>query len=260
MTLFFLRGCRRRHEIPALFDFRSSSPFFFFSRPSSSFVDRRSAPAEAHNSVSLFLFFSLIAEAPSNNGRRRQLAALRAPRGGAAPLAVVVGSSITFVDHHPERHRLRRVLVLFLRCCCLRRARWQRHGDGLGCSGSAGDAPDRPGPSGARRRCLLDGDDAETCARRESEEEAGFRVKTLVKTFDADMSPGSVIETISCFVGTFDPASRVSAGGGLEHEGEDIEVVELPLTKALKMIDDGRITDGKSILLLQWLALHPLAG
>ena len=107
---------------------------------------------------------------------------------------------------------------------------------------------------------LLDGDDAETCARRESEEEAGFRVKTLVKTFDADMSPGSVIETISCFVGTFDPASRVSAGGGLEHEGEDIEVVELPLTKALKMIDDGRITDGKSILLLQWLALHPLAG
>lgn len=105
---------------------------------------------------------------------------------------------------------------------------------------------------------LLDGNDPETCARREAEEEAGYRLNSLHWAFDADMSPGSVMETISCFVGTYDAASRVSDGGGLEDEGEDIEVVELELPEALAMIEDGRITDGKTILLLQYLALHPL--
>ncbi|MDR3471803.1 MAG: NUDIX domain-containing protein [Devosia sp.] len=105
---------------------------------------------------------------------------------------------------------------------------------------------------------LLDGDDPETCARREAEEEAGFRVNSLREAFAAEMSPGSVIETITCFVGTYDAASRVSAGGGLHAEGEDIEVVELPLSEALEMLEDGRITDAKTILLLQWLALHPI--
>jgi GDP-mannose pyrophosphatase NudK len=104
---------------------------------------------------------------------------------------------------------------------------------------------------------LLDGDAPETCARREAEEESGYRVKTIRHAFDTEMSPGSVIETISCFVGTYGEDSRVSTGGGLEAEGEDIEVIELPLTEALAMIDDGMITDAKTILLLQWLALHP---
>jgi len=104
---------------------------------------------------------------------------------------------------------------------------------------------------------LLDGDDPETCVRREAEEEAGIRVGELRHAFDTEMSPGSVIETISCFVGTYDQASRISDGGGLHEEGEDIEVIELPVAEALGMIDDGRITDAKTILLLQWLALHP---
>ena len=104
---------------------------------------------------------------------------------------------------------------------------------------------------------LLDGDDPEICARREAEEEAGYRLKSVRKAFDAEMSPGSVVETITCFVGTYGADSRVSDGGGLHDEGEDIEVVELELAEALTMIDAGGITDGKTILLLQWLALHP---
>jgi GDP-mannose pyrophosphatase NudK len=104
---------------------------------------------------------------------------------------------------------------------------------------------------------LLDGDDPETCARREAEEEAGYRIKQLRHAFDADMSPGSIIETVSCFVGTYGAESRVSDGGGLHHEGEDIEVVELDFADALRMIEQGAITDAKTILLLQYLALHP---
>jgi GDP-mannose pyrophosphatase NudK len=105
---------------------------------------------------------------------------------------------------------------------------------------------------------LLEGEDPETCAIREAEEEAGYRVKKLVHAFDADMSPGSVIETVSCFVGTYGPDSRVSDGGGLQDEGEDIEVVELDFAEALRMTETGGITDAKTILLLQYLALHPL--
>ncbi len=104
---------------------------------------------------------------------------------------------------------------------------------------------------------LLDGEAPEVCARREAEEEAGVRVAPLRHLYDADMSPGSVIETISCFIGTFAESDRLSVGGGLEEEGEDIELVDMPLSDALAATEDGRITDAKTIMLLQWLALHP---
>ncbi len=104
---------------------------------------------------------------------------------------------------------------------------------------------------------LLDGDAPEACARREAEEEAGYRAGEVRHAFDTEMSPGSVIERISCFVGSYDAASRLSEGGGLAAEGEDIEVLELPFAAALKMIDSREIVDAKTILLLQYLALHP---
>lgn len=104
---------------------------------------------------------------------------------------------------------------------------------------------------------LLDGDTPEACARREAEEEAGVRIGTLRHAFDAEASPGSLLETVSCFVGSYDAAARISPGGGLAHEGEDIEVVEMELEAALALVDSGGITDAKTILLLQYLALHP---
>ncbi|WP_338084360.1 hypothetical protein [Curtobacterium oceanosedimentum] len=61
-----------------------------------------------------------------------------------------------------------------------------------------------------------------------------------------------------CYVAEYSPADRVEVGGGLVGEGEEIEVLELPAIEALAMIDDGRIVDGKTILLLQWAALHGL--
>ena len=51
-------------------------------------------------------------------------------------------------------------------------------------------------------------------------------------------------------------ASRTGAGGGLVDDGEDIEVVELPFADALERCRDGRIADAKTILLVQWAALH----
>jgi hypothetical protein len=53
---------------------------------------------------------------------------------------------------------------------------------------------------------------------------------------------------------------RVNDGGGVEDEGEDLEVIEMPLRTALRAIDDGEIVDGKTIMLLQYVALRGLAS
>ncbi|MFE2053559.1 NUDIX domain-containing protein [Streptomyces sp. NPDC059459] len=103
---------------------------------------------------------------------------------------------------------------------------------------------------------LLDEDDPATAIRRESTEELGVRLGPLTHVLDAYMSPGSVTERLHFFAAPYTPADRITAGGGVEEEGEDIEVLELPFTEALAMTADGRITDGKTLLLLQWAALH----
>jgi nudix-type nucleoside diphosphatase (YffH/AdpP family) len=103
---------------------------------------------------------------------------------------------------------------------------------------------------------LLDDATPEECIRAEAEQEVGFRVRAPHKVFDAFMSPGSVTERLHFFVAEYDPEDRIGAGGGLEAEGEDIEVIELPLDDALAMVASGEIRDGKTIMLLQHAALH----
>ncbi|MGC5166531.1 NUDIX domain-containing protein [Luteimicrobium sp. DT211] len=108
---------------------------------------------------------------------------------------------------------------------------------------------------------LLDDDDPETAIRREAGEELGVAIGPLTHVFDVYMSPGSVTERVHFYAAPYTPADRTAAGGGVEDEGEDIEVLELPFTDALAMTRDGRIADGKTIMLLQWAALHgPFAG
>ena len=74
--------------------------------------------------------------------------------------------------------------------------------------------------------------------------------------FEAFMSPGAVTEKLHFFVAEYEASMRVGAGGGIADEGEDIEVLELPIDSALAMIADGRIADAKTIMLLQYAALH----
>lgn len=103
---------------------------------------------------------------------------------------------------------------------------------------------------------LLDDAEPDERIRLEVEEEVGYRLQDVRKVFACFMSPGAVTEQIHCFVGAYDPSMRVSDGGGLQDEGEDIEVLELPFTEATAMIADGRIRDAKTILLLQWAQLN----
>ena len=105
---------------------------------------------------------------------------------------------------------------------------------------------------------LLDGEDPHTCIRREAQEETGFVVRAPRKILEAYMSPGSVTEKLHFFVAEYEPQDRVSKGGGDAAEGEDIEVIEVPLASALQMIANGAIQDGKTIMLLQYAALAGL--
>ena len=104
----------------------------------------------------------------------------------------------------------------------------------------------------------LDGDDPLTCAKKEAEEETGYRVPSLTLVAAPYMSPGSVTERLYLYVGEYKANERVSEGGGLEHEGEDIETLELQFTEAMAMLERGEIADGKTIILLQHLALKHL--
>ena len=103
---------------------------------------------------------------------------------------------------------------------------------------------------------LLDSSSPEQRIRQEVEEETGFRVHTVRPIFEAYMSPGSVTEKLHFFVAEYDAALKVAAGGGVEAEGEDIEVLELPFVDALILVASGEIQDGKTIMLLQYAALH----
>jgi nudix-type nucleoside diphosphatase (YffH/AdpP family) len=103
---------------------------------------------------------------------------------------------------------------------------------------------------------LLDASSPEERIRQEAEEETGYRVSEVRPIFEAYMSPGSVTEKLHFFVAEYDAASKIGRGGGLEGEGEDIEVLELPFAEALGMVAAGVIQDGKTIMLLQYAALH----
>lgn len=105
---------------------------------------------------------------------------------------------------------------------------------------------------------LLDENNPEDCIRKETEEETGYKITNVKKVFEAYMSPGSVTEILYFFIAEYTPDMKVSDGGGLDEENENIEVLELPFTQALNMISTGEIKDAKTIMLLQYAQLNNL--
>ncbi|WP_336923048.1 NUDIX domain-containing protein [Aquipuribacter sp. SD81] len=107
---------------------------------------------------------------------------------------------------------------------------------------------------------LLDADDPLSAIRREAAEELGVVLGEVEHLFDLFMSPGSVTERVHFYAAPYTPADRTSGGGGVVDEGEDIEVLELALADATAMCRDGRIRDGKTVILLQWAAARQAAA
>ncbi len=105
---------------------------------------------------------------------------------------------------------------------------------------------------------LLDGDDPQTCVIKEAEEESGFRVSKVEKIFEAYMSPGAVTEIVHFYIAEYHDSDKVSEGGGLADEQEDITVLEVDFKKAMGMISSGEIKDAKTIMLLQHLKINDI--
>lgn len=102
---------------------------------------------------------------------------------------------------------------------------------------------------------IEDGEAPADVAKRETMEETGLEVSDLIPVIRMLVSPGANSQSVELFLGRVD---ATDAGGihGLDQEHEDIRVFVAPLSNALSMLGDGRISDSHSIVALQWLALH----
>lgn len=107
---------------------------------------------------------------------------------------------------------------------------------------------------------LLDKDNPEDCIRKETEEETGYKITNVQKIFECYMSPGSVTEILYFFVAEYDASMKISEGGGVADEQENIEVLELDFDKACSMMQTGEIRDAKTIMLLQYAQINQLLG
>ena len=105
---------------------------------------------------------------------------------------------------------------------------------------------------------LLDQDLPEQCIIRETEEETGYRIKSVQKIMETFVSPGAVTEILHLFIGEYDASMKIHEGGGLEHEHEEIEVIEMPFAEAYNWIATGEIRDAKTIILLQYAKINNL--
>ena len=107
---------------------------------------------------------------------------------------------------------------------------------------------------------LLDRAAPEERIRAEAEEELGLVLAAPRFLFSLYMSPGSVTEQLHFFTATYSAEEATARLGGLREEGEEIEILDLPLADALTMVEKGRIRDAKTVILLHYAALHLSAG
>jgi len=97
------------------------------------------------------------------------------------------------------------------------------------------------------------GEEPEETMKREIREEMGYEVSSLQKILEVYSSPGSLKELLILFIGEYSKDQKVEEGGGLKEEGEDIEVIELPIEHVFEMASTGKIKDAKTVLLIQWM-------
>jgi nudix-type nucleoside diphosphatase (YffH/AdpP family) len=105
---------------------------------------------------------------------------------------------------------------------------------------------------------VLDGDEPEKCAIKEAEEESGYKVTKIEKVMETYMSPGAVTEILHLFIAEYTDEMKVSEGGGLDNEHENIEVIEMLFSEAIEMVKNKGIVDAKTILLLQYVQINQL--
>jgi len=89
------------------------------------------------------------------------------------------------------------------------------------------------------------GESPEECARRETEEETGFRPGSLTHLFDYYSSPGYCTECVSIYL-----AKDLTETSQHLDPDEDVTVIRMPLEEAVEKVRSGEIVDGKTIAAL----------
>lgn len=92
-------------------------------------------------------------------------------------------------------------------------------------------------------------------ALRETQEEAGAKVTALEHIARYYSSPGGITETLELFCGRVD-VDTLPAYAGLDVEDEDIRIVVMDAAEAEKLLTNGKINNGITIIALQWLMLN----
>ena len=92
------------------------------------------------------------------------------------------------------------------------------------------------------------GEDPDDAIRREVFEETGYRVRYARALSMFYLSPGGCSERIFLYYAEVDSAAHDGKGGGIESEGEDIQLVEMSVSEALSGLSAGRFPDAKTII------------
>lgn len=93
------------------------------------------------------------------------------------------------------------------------------------------------------------GESWEECARRELEEETGFRAGTLVKLTTIHTTPGFTNEEIHLYA-----AFDLAEGTARTDEDEFLQLERMPLSRALELARSGDMTDAKSLVAIFYAA------
>lgn len=93
---------------------------------------------------------------------------------------------------------------------------------------------------------------------RETEEEVGYKINNAKQVLTAYTSPGALTEKMYLFIAAYNETMKTNDGGGLETENEEIEVLEMPFSTAIEMMNTGKIIDAKTIMLIQYAQINNL--
>ena len=102
---------------------------------------------------------------------------------------------------------------------------------------------------------IEEGEAPEEVARRETLEEAGLEIQALIPMCRYLVSPGGSSESVRLYCGRVD-SRRAGGIHGLAEEHEDIRVDHLPYGEAMRLLEEGLVTNSVGLIALQWLALH----
>ncbi len=103
---------------------------------------------------------------------------------------------------------------------------------------------------------LEEGETPEAAVRREILEEVGYEVEKLEHMYTFYVSPGGSSERIILYYAEVSDVGKVSAGGGVAGEHENIRTVELSIDELEASLAAGRIQDAKTIVGIMWLQRH----